>query len=151
MPSSAAFCCPPGRWFVVLILACDQVQRVVRRGGDVVVIWPQDPQWFLQRGFQYIAVHGERAVTYRASIGSLREMPPRHDGVDGSDQFTARRHVEQRGIIADPENDAGLRGTHRIGCGGMTHEKAAYQFEFAEIFGPCAHQILRGKFRPSGR
>ena len=45
--------------------AISEAQRVVRRGGDVVVIWPQDPHWFLQRGFQYIAVHGERTVHFR--------------------------------------------------------------------------------------
>jgi ubiquinone/menaquinone biosynthesis C-methylase UbiE len=38
--------------------ALDEARRIVRPGGDVVVIWPDDPSWFTARGFAYIAMTG---------------------------------------------------------------------------------------------
>ncbi len=83
-------------------------------------------------------------MAYRTSISALREMPPRHDGIDGGDQFRVRRHFQQGRVIADPENDAGLRRAPRLGRGATPHEKAAYQFEFTEIGWPRGHVALLG-------
>jgi SAM-dependent methyltransferase len=38
--------------------ALSEAQRIVRPGGELVVIWPDDPQWFTDRGFAYISVAG---------------------------------------------------------------------------------------------
>src|SRR6202011_2556984 len=63
--------------------AISDAQRVVRPGGDVVVIWPQDPQWFLQRGFQYIAVHGERTVHFR-DVATAERLCARYYSADAA-------------------------------------------------------------------
>ena len=81
-------------------------------------------------------------MPYRARIGVLGEVPPRDDGVDGGDQFSVRRQLEQGGIVADTENDAGLSCAIGIAA---AREEAAYQFELAEIGRPCAHRVLLGR------
>jgi SAM-dependent methyltransferase len=35
--------------------ALGEAERIVRRGGQLVVIWPDDPSWFCRRGFTYRA------------------------------------------------------------------------------------------------
>jgi SAM-dependent methyltransferase len=42
-----------------------EAARIVRPGGDVAVIWPQEPAWFRARGFTHISVHGGDAVHFR--------------------------------------------------------------------------------------
>ena len=64
--------------------AINEAQRVVRHGGDVVVIWPQDPAWFLERGFQYIAVHGDRAVHFR-DVATAERLCSRYYSADAAD------------------------------------------------------------------
>ena len=64
--------------------AINEAQRVVRHGGDVVVIWPQDPGWFLKRGFQYIAVHGERTVHFR-DVATAERLCSRYYSADAAD------------------------------------------------------------------
>jgi len=38
--------------------------RIVRPGGEVVVIWPDDPSWFCARGFAYRAVPGTETMHF---------------------------------------------------------------------------------------
>ena len=64
--------------------AINEAQRVVRHGGDVVVIWPQDPAWFLERGFQYIAVHGDRAGHFR-DVATAARLCSRYYSADAAD------------------------------------------------------------------
>jgi SAM-dependent methyltransferase len=73
--------------------AINEAQRVVRRGGDVVVIWPQDPQWFLQRGFQYIAVHGERAVHFR-NVATAERLCKSYYSADAADWVRTNNSAE---------------------------------------------------------
>lgn len=39
--------------------------RVVRPGGRIAVLWPDDPSWFLSRGFEYHAYGGAMEVRFR--------------------------------------------------------------------------------------
>ncbi|MBV9099459.1 MAG: methyltransferase domain-containing protein [Candidatus Dormibacteraeota bacterium] len=45
--------------------ALAEAERIVRTGGDVVVIWPQNVRWLLDRGFSYIAVHSDDSMHFR--------------------------------------------------------------------------------------
>lgn len=43
----------------------DELQRVTRSGGRIVIIWPEDPAWFIARGFHYAVLPGgPLRVTY---------------------------------------------------------------------------------------
>ncbi|HEY7280597.1 MAG TPA: class I SAM-dependent methyltransferase [Actinomycetota bacterium] len=43
----------------------DEMLRVCRPGGLVVVVWADDPAWLVARGFQHVVFPGEMAVEFR--------------------------------------------------------------------------------------
>ncbi|HEV7677175.1 MAG TPA: class I SAM-dependent methyltransferase [Candidatus Dormibacteraeota bacterium] len=45
--------------------ALREVERIVRPGGDMVVIWPDDPDWFCARGFTYMSLPGAPEMHFR--------------------------------------------------------------------------------------
>jgi SAM-dependent methyltransferase len=45
--------------------ALSEAERVVRPGGELVVIWPDDPAWFCRRGFTYLSVPATTAMHFR--------------------------------------------------------------------------------------
>lgn len=42
-----------------------ELQRVVRPGGRIAILWPDDPQWFIARGFRYQVCEGALEVRFR--------------------------------------------------------------------------------------
>jgi SAM-dependent methyltransferase len=42
----------------------DELQRVTRCGGRIVVMWPGDPDWFIGHGFQYTSLPGRLTITF---------------------------------------------------------------------------------------
>jgi ubiquinone/menaquinone biosynthesis C-methylase UbiE len=45
--------------------ALEEAERIVRPGGDLVVIWPDVPDWFCGRGFTYRALPGNAEMHFR--------------------------------------------------------------------------------------
>jgi ubiquinone/menaquinone biosynthesis C-methylase UbiE len=45
--------------------ALEEAERIVRPGGDLVVIWPDAPAWFCERGFTYMALPGNAEMHFR--------------------------------------------------------------------------------------
>lgn len=41
-----------------------EVGRVTRRGGSIIVLWPDDPRWFLARGFLYKGFAGPMEIRF---------------------------------------------------------------------------------------
>jgi SAM-dependent methyltransferase len=41
-----------------------QMERLCRPGGTVVVVWPDDPEWLRERGYEHQVFDGFRAVTF---------------------------------------------------------------------------------------
>lgn len=67
-----------------------ELLRVVRPGGRIAVLWPDDPGWFLVRGFEYHAYGGTMEVRFR-DLETARECaqifyPP-----------AAREHIRRTG------------------------------------------------------
>jgi len=60
--SASAFGSNPGRGGDP---GLNELHRVTRRGGRIVILWPDDPQWFMDRGFQYQAHEGSLEVRFR--------------------------------------------------------------------------------------
>lgn len=44
--------------------ALREAVRIVRPGGQVVVIWPDDPAWFTARGFAYLSLPGNEELRF---------------------------------------------------------------------------------------
>ena len=42
-----------------------ELRRVTRPGGQIAILWPDDPRWFLDRGFQYHAFGGSMELRFR--------------------------------------------------------------------------------------
>lgn len=42
-----------------------ELRRVTRVGGEIFILWPDDPRWFLDRGFSYHAFAGPMEVRFR--------------------------------------------------------------------------------------
>jgi SAM-dependent methyltransferase len=42
----------------------DELQRVTRPGGRIVVMWPGDPDWFIAHGFRYTSLPGRLTITF---------------------------------------------------------------------------------------
>lgn len=45
--------------------ALAEAERVVRPGGLVAVIWPQQREWFTSHGYEYVRVRGNEALEFR--------------------------------------------------------------------------------------
>ena len=44
--------------------ALDEMERIVRPGGDIAVIWPDRPAWFRERGFVHLTAAGNDHLTF---------------------------------------------------------------------------------------
>ncbi len=42
----------------------DEFQRVTRPGGRILVMWPEDPAWFVLHGFHYSTLPGHLTITF---------------------------------------------------------------------------------------
>ncbi len=42
-----------------------ELRRVTRVGGEIFILWPDDPRWFLDHGFAYHAFAGAMEVRFR--------------------------------------------------------------------------------------
>ncbi|HKV83170.1 MAG TPA: class I SAM-dependent methyltransferase [Ktedonobacterales bacterium] len=42
----------------------DELQRVTRHGGRILILWPEDPAWFARHGFWYATLPGHLTVTF---------------------------------------------------------------------------------------
>lgn len=45
--------------------AITEAERIVRPGGDLVVIWPDSPEWFCAHGYTYMALPGNAEMHFR--------------------------------------------------------------------------------------
>lgn len=41
-----------------------ELLRVTRPGGRIVIMWPEDPGWFMERGFHYTSLAGPLTITF---------------------------------------------------------------------------------------
>ncbi|HEY7341795.1 MAG TPA: methyltransferase domain-containing protein [Ktedonobacterales bacterium] len=42
----------------------DELQRVTRPGGRILILWPEDPAWFARHGFWYASLPGRLTITF---------------------------------------------------------------------------------------
>lgn len=42
----------------------DELQRVTRHGGRILILWPEDPAWFARHGFWHATLPGHLTITF---------------------------------------------------------------------------------------
>lgn len=70
--------------------ALDELRRVTRPGGRIVILWPEDPAWLMRQGFRYVVLPGELSNTF-ASMEDAWAVATRFYGP------AAMRHLEATG------------------------------------------------------
>jgi ubiquinone/menaquinone biosynthesis C-methylase UbiE len=85
-------------------VALREAQRIVRAGGDLVVIWPDDPQWFIERGFSYRSVAGAEEYHLQFESNEAAERICRDFYSDA-----AARWVGEHGAATVPFSVLGIR------------------------------------------
>jgi SAM-dependent methyltransferase len=68
----------------------NELQRVTRPGGRIVIMWPEDPAWLVRRGFQYVKLPGHLTITF-PTLEDACAAARRFYGAD------AIRHLETTG------------------------------------------------------
>jgi SAM-dependent methyltransferase len=66
----------------------DEFYRVTRPGGRLVIIWPEDPDWFCRHGFRYVVLPGRLHIHF-ATLADACEACRRFYGPE------ALRHIKE--------------------------------------------------------
>ena len=90
--------------------AIDEMERVVRPGGQLAVIWPDRPEWFRERGFLVLAAEGNRSVSF-ADPQAAERICRRYYSEEAARWVAANRssQVPYAVLGVDPPNHACLR------------------------------------------
>lgn len=70
-----------------------ELRRVIRPGGRIVMMWPTDPAWFIQRGFSYVILPGDLTITF-PTLENARQIAARFYGADAMRYLDATRRPE---------------------------------------------------------
>lgn len=80
----------------------DELRRVTRSGGRIVILWPEDPAWLLRQGFHYVVLSGQLTNTF-ASLEDAWAVATRFYGP------AALRHLEATGRSELPFHILGVK------------------------------------------
>jgi SAM-dependent methyltransferase len=80
----------------------DELQRVTRPGGRIVILWPEDPAWFARHGFRHIVLPGRLTITF----------PTLADGIEAARRFYGARAVRHLERTGRPELPFGVLGVN---------------------------------------
>jgi hypothetical protein len=80
----------------------DELRRVTRLGGRIVILWPEDPAWFVRQGFRYAVLPGHLTITF-ASIEDAWAVATRFYGP------AAARHLNATGRPELPFHVLGVK------------------------------------------
>jgi len=70
-----------------------ELYRITRPGGRLVIIWPEDPAWFCRHGFHYLVLPGRLRIHF-ASLADAREACQRFYGERALRYLEKTRHPE---------------------------------------------------------
>ena len=77
----------------------DELMRVTRPGGRILIIWPEDPAWFVRHSFQYMALPGHLAIAF-PSLDDALAVARRFYGADAIHHIeTTQRPVLPFGLL----------------------------------------------------
>lgn len=81
----------------------DELRRVTRPGGRIVILWPEEPAWLMRQGFRYGVLPGGQLTTTFASMEDAWAVAARFYGT------AAARHLEATGLPELPFHVLGVR------------------------------------------
>lgn len=70
-----------------------ELRRVTRPGGRIAIMWPEDPEWFIARGFAYLILPGDLTITF-PTLEDARQVAARFYGPDAMRYLDATRRPE---------------------------------------------------------
>ena len=79
-----------------------ELRRVTRPGGRIVILWPEDPAWFVRQGFHYTILPGRLTNTF-ASLDDAWAVTTRFYGAD------AWRYLDATGCPELPFDTLGVK------------------------------------------
>ncbi|WIG59372.1 MAG: hypothetical protein OJF49_002119 [Ktedonobacterales bacterium] len=71
----------------------DELMRVTRPGGRIVIIWPSDPTWFIAQGFTYTVLPGHLTITF-PTLEDAWEVATRFYGLAATSHLDATARPE---------------------------------------------------------
>lgn len=71
----------------------DELQRVTRPGGRIVILWPEDPAWFARHGFGHVVLPGPLTITF----------PTLADALEAARRFYGARAIRHLDATGRPE------------------------------------------------
>lgn len=80
----------------------DELRRVTRPGGRIVILWPEDPAWLMRQGFRYTVLRGHLTYSF-PSMEDAWAVATRFYGA------AARRHLETTGRAELPFRVLGVK------------------------------------------
>lgn len=90
--------------------ALAELERVVRPGGQVAVIWPDRPEWFEKRGFEHVSATGNDTLHF-ADPATAERVCRAFYSEEAGDWVAARRTAEVPFAVLGirPPNDMCIR------------------------------------------
>ncbi len=70
-----------------------ELQRVTRPGGRIVIMWPEDPEWFIRHGFAYVVLPGHLTITF-PTLEDAHQIAARFYGAEAMRYLEATHRTE---------------------------------------------------------
>lgn len=70
-----------------------ELRRVTCAGGRIVIMWPEDPEWFIARGFAYLILSGDLTITF-PTLEDACQVAARFYGADAMRYLDVTRRPE---------------------------------------------------------
>lgn len=84
-----------------------ELRRVTRSGGRIVIMWPEDPEWFIARGFAYLILPGDLTITF-PTLEDARQVAARFYGPE------AMRYLDTTGRPELPFHILGVKAPRDV-------------------------------------
>jgi SAM-dependent methyltransferase len=88
-----------------------EMERICRPGGCVAIIWPKDPEWLAERGYQYLAFPGEMSMEFGSHREAIELAEIFYPRATGQIRQLGSRHIPYAVLGAKPPRDVAFKRT----------------------------------------
>jgi SAM-dependent methyltransferase len=90
-----------------------EMERICRPGGCVAIIWPKDPTWLAERGYQYRSFPGEMSMEFGSHAEAIELAEIFYPRAVGEIRRRGSRQVPYAVLGAKPPRDVAFKTTGR--------------------------------------